>query len=87
MNSFEIGDVVNFQGYKCTILGFNKEGTQMLIEGYPSGHDGNNKTYHYDKEGNTIDIPKPSIKTRYFVGVDNVKLISSQNKKLNYEFD
>ena len=54
----EIGDKVFYREREYVLLSFSKDGTSCLIEGYDSGHSGNNLDYWFNKNGDHIPYIK-----------------------------
>ena len=86
---FEIGDIVDYDGKKATILGFSKSLEHCVIEfedisSGQKGNSGNNLEYWYDKNGNNIPYIYKDL-GRYYVSITNlvkVKLRDNDEKRL-----
>jgi len=73
---FEIGDIVDYDGKKATILGFSKSLEHCVIEfedisSGQKGNSGNNLEYWYDKNGNKIPYIYKDL-GRYYVLTTNL---------------
>lgn len=82
---FKVGDTVSYMKQTCTIRGFSKDGSGIMVEGYSNGHSGSFPKWWFDENGKIQDLKVSEKSDRHYTTLKEIQLIKSTNTNMKYK--
>ncbi len=82
---FKVGDTVSYMKQTCTIRGFSKDGSGIMVEGYSNGHSGSFPEWWFDENGKIQDLKVSEKSDRHYTTLKEIQLIKSTNTNMKYK--